>query len=142
MFATVEIPQAGKAAIYSGVFWPHWEIGHIRIRVARKGRVLPVATCLLGVAVLWWFGFLTILGVAVLSSLVIALAASPAYERWSPRFPEGFFKSSVDELSDDLYGNSYMVVFEGIATERGWYGHKGIMHRKVQILRVLKWKRI
>jgi hypothetical protein len=140
MATTVQIPVEGRPAVYSGVYRPHWEICHIAVRIPRDWsivrRLLFPTFVVLGAIASYLAGFLTLtdvgVGIALLAGLSLIAVLMPNEERWAPHFSP----NSGGEL-DDLGGP---IEFEGIVSPRGKHGHKGCMCRKVEIIRVLRYR--
>jgi hypothetical protein len=133
MAHSVQRPLVGQIARYEGVYRPHWEIGHIGIRVTRTRKLLGGAVPALGFLGAFWLGLIGPIEAAVFTGLLVGLAAMPAEEWWSPAFPPEFEGGLDDEGGP--------IEFEGIVTERGRYGHKGVMRRRVEIVRILLYHR-
>jgi hypothetical protein len=131
MVRTVQWPVVGQIARYEGTYRPHWEIGHIAVRVARVRKLLAGAVAGLGLFGAFWIGFCGPIEAAVLGGVLVLLLGTPAEEWWSPSFPPGY--------EGGLEGEGGPIEFEGIVTRRGWYGHKGIMRRRVEIIRIIKY---
>jgi len=143
MPSKVQIPTPGRPVVYSGIFVPHWEIAHIRIRVSRRRLPIFESVALSVGCLLFFFGFLETVAFLVLGGYVTVRFALPCYELWATRFPDGFVKSSSRERAFEylLECGQHEIEFEGIVSERGRFGHIGSMNRQVEIVRVLKWIR-
>jgi hypothetical protein len=127
----VQRPVVGQVARYEGTYRPHWEIGHIRVRVSRARRLVVGAAVVLAALAGWAVGLVGPLGLVPLGGLAVGLAALPAVEWWSADFPPGF-EGGWD-------GPGGPIVFDGVVTGRGRYGHMGMMQRKVEISRVVRY---
>lgn len=140
MVVVIQKPIEGATATYVGVYRPHWEIAHIAVRVPR-GRVsirrlnFPVFFALAVLA-----GFVMNRVNLIEASVVVGLFAIvefslwmlPNEERWAPQFPAG------SDVGHDETGGP--IEFEGVVSAPGSYGHKGMMRRQVEIVRVLRYK--
>ena len=140
MPALVQVPVEGKTATYKGVYRPHWEIAHIAVRVPRvrfslRSLTFP-AFVVLAAPALFLSGLLkpsdTCVILALYGGLEVILRLIPNVERWAPHFPPGC------DVGPDEGGGP--IEFEGIVSPPGAYGHKGSMTRKVEIVRVLRYK--
>jgi hypothetical protein len=131
MAQSVQKPLVGQIARYEGVYRPHWEIGHIAVRVSRARKLVLGALAALGLLLAFWLGFLSPVDVSVFGGLLALLVITPAEERWMPCFPPG----SLHDLDDE----GGPIEFEGIVTARGWYGHMGYLNRGVEVVRVLRY---
>jgi hypothetical protein len=132
MTRSLQRPVIGQVIRYDGLYRPHWEIGHIAVRVSRARKLFAIAVCAVVLLVANRLEFTDSDHTCVLAGVLMLLGAIPSEELWSPRFPRGF----EHDLED---GNSF-IEFEGVVTARGRYGHKGIMQRRVDILRVLRFE--
>lgn len=130
---SVQYPLVGRVAIYQGVYSPHWEIGHIRVRVPRTRKLILISLFLTSVTSGYALGWLDRGILTILYGLAFYFGILQSEERWCALFPHGF-----GEILDEL---QYYIEFEGIVSPRGYYGHLGYMNREVQILRVLKLRR-
>lgn len=131
-WGAVQRPMVGRIARYEGVYRPHWEIGHIGVRVSRIRKLLVGAAAGLGLLGAFWLRFFSPVEAIVFAVVLVLLMTPPAEERWSPSFPP--------DLRAEFEGKGGPIEFEGIVTERRWYGHKGMMHRRVEIVRVLQYQ--
>jgi hypothetical protein len=77
----------------------------------------------------------------VAAALVLLFSLAPAEERWLARFPSGFFESQEYEFNFEGR-KKFEMEFEAVVSERGSFGHEGLLHRTVEILRVLKYERV
>ncbi len=129
---SVQRPVVGQIARYEGIYRPGWESGHIGVRVSRNRKLLVGAVAGLSLLGAFWAGFFSPLSTAMLASVLVLLVAIPAEERWTPSFPPHFEAELEDEGGP--------MEFDGIVTKRGLYGHKGCMHRRVEIVRILHYQ--
>ena len=128
MGTPIQKPIAEQLAVYQGVYRPHWEIGHIEIRVSRTRKLLigaAISCCLLAMFGLEWLSLIPFL---IFGAVTYFYCFLPSVEIWKPHFPAGL---------DDL--GSGPIEFEGVVSPPGIYGHMGMMHREVLIQRVLKY---
>jgi hypothetical protein len=81
--------------------------------------------------------------------LIVARAALPNEERWAPYCPDTC-EIGVDKRGrplmptnweDALEDQGGPIVFEGIVSAPGRYGHMGIMRRRVEMVRILRYKK-
>lgn len=124
-------PVPGRLARYAGVYRPDGGSGHIAVRVARVPTLLACAAAAAALALCGWFGILPWLEAGVFATLLCLVLAIPSEERWLPCFPP--------EFQRDLHDGD-TVEFEGIASARGRFGDRGLLRRRVQILRVVRWQ--
>jgi hypothetical protein len=129
MAPPIQKPLVGKAARYEGIYRPHWEIGHIEVRVSRMRRLLLCGLGLLGLLAALGGGILGPFETCWFAGLIVLLAVSPAKERWAP---------CGNAIIDMDSNEGELIAFEGIVSTRGHYGHKGFMHRTVEILRLIR----
>ena len=61
MSEPVQHPRVGELAIYQGVYLPHWEVGHIRVRVPRTKKLLVAAAILTGLGAAYWLGWVNLI---------------------------------------------------------------------------------
>jgi CheY-like chemotaxis protein len=121
-------PVPGQRARYAGVYRADGAGGHIAVRVDRMLTLLACIIAALGLLLGGWLGILTFLQIGVCTILLAIVLAIPAEERWLPSFaPE-----CVPEVDGRL------IEFEGIVSERGRFGPWGSLHRRVQVLRVVR----
>src|SRR5690349_10019118 len=90
MAQSVQQPLVGQIARYEGVYRPHWEIGHIAVRVSRTRKLVLGALAGLALFVAFWLGFLSQVDVCVFAGLLAILVMTPAEERWAAFFPPDF----------------------------------------------------
>ncbi len=133
MSEPVQHPRVGALATYQGIYLPHWEIGHIRVRVPRTKKLLAGAVILAGLGAAYWLKWVNLIELTIVGVPLLGLSLLPKEERWMASFPPEF-----EQLSHE---GRYRVEFEGVVSPRGWYGHMGYLNRVVQITRVLKWER-
>jgi len=135
----IQFPEEGIIKRYIGVYRPHWEIGHIAVRVPRapvsiRSLIFP-AFVTLGLISLLWCGILEpFVSVAVLALLLcveVGIRFMPNEERWT-------LSISPDCNFGFDYDHGGPIEFEGVVSATGLYGHKGIMPRKVEIVRVVR----
>jgi two-component system cell cycle response regulator DivK len=120
---SVQKPVPGRRARYAGVYRLDGATGHIAVRVSRTPTVLGCAVAALGLALCAWLGILSLLAVAVFATLLAIVLAIPAEERWLPTF--------APEVLCDLHGGA-----------PGRFGHRGVLRRHVQVLRIVRVARI
>jgi hypothetical protein len=132
MSEPVQHPRVGELAIYQGVYLPHWEVGHIRVRVPRTKKLLVAAAILTGLGAAYWLGWVNLIELAIFGALLVGISLLPKKERWMAAFPPEFERP---------HEGRYRMEFEGVVSPRGQYGHMGYLNRVVQITRVLKWER-
>jgi hypothetical protein len=132
MAGGIQTPVVGQVARYEGDYRPHWEIGHIGVRVSPVRKLL--AGGLVGVVLLTLllFGWIKLPVAGIAAAVVTVWMVMPAEDRWSPHFPP--------EFGGDLDDEGGRIEFEGVVTERGLYGHRGFMNRSVEIVRVLRYE--
>jgi hypothetical protein len=131
MVRSIQKPLVGKVARYEGVYRPHWEIGHIAVRVSRVRKLFSVAAGTMVLLAFFWLEFGGWVETLIMLGGLCLVAATPSEERWAPRFPPNF-EGTLDD-------GDTPIEFEGVVTVPGWYGHKGIMRRSVEIVRVLRY---
>lgn len=138
MAQTVQQPLVGQLSRYEGVYCPHWESGHIAVRVPREWKWLAWKLAALGLLLALGLRFLQpgAAWVCVATGVAAVSVLLPARERWTPRFPPDFLGGLEEGL--ELVGGP--IEFEGIVTAPGRYGHKGCMCREVEIVRVLRYR--
>jgi hypothetical protein len=134
MASSVQRPVEGVVATYEGVYLPHWEVGHIAVRVSRSRKLLGIACIALGLCAVYVLGYLNQIELIWVFAFLAWIAATPAKERWNPQFPPDC------DVGLDHEGGA--IRFEGIVSPRGRYGHLGFMRRTVTVVRVLKYKHI
>jgi two-component system, cell cycle response regulator DivK len=129
---SVQKPVIGQLARYEGEYRPHGDIGHVSVRLSRASKLLPCALGALGLLAAFWLGIFTLLETSAVAALLVWLLAMPPEEWWLPSFPPSFQRDPED-------GGGF-IEFDGIVTERGRYGHEGMMRRRVEIVRVLHYE--
>lgn len=132
MRRSVQRPIVGQVARYEGYYAPHWEIAHIEVRVSRIRRVYFGVMLGVGIIFAFQFNIMRPIATAPFVMLILLLVAMPAKEWWSPRFPSDF------ELDPNASGGP--IVFDGIVTKRGLYGHRGLMRRRVEIVSIVDYR--
>lgn len=138
MSYAVQCPISGCAVRYQGIFRPHWEIAHIAVRVPRSGKLATSASTLTVMIMLLGLSLLNPLFLLVFGSFTIFLLVVPAKECWAMSFSptaRNDFQNAPEDI--DLF-----IEFEGVVSPLGRYGHKGMMHREVNILRVFRYSRV
>ena len=129
----VQKPVPGRRARYAGVYRLDGATGHIAVRVPRTPTVVACALAALGLALCGWLGILSLLAVAVFATLLAIVLMIPAEERWLPTF--------ALDVPCDLHSGA-RIEFEGIVSAPGRFGHRGVMRRHVQVLRIVRITRI
>src|SRR5690348_1290695 len=99
MARSIQRPLVGQVAKYDGVYRPHWECGHIAVRVSRARKLLAVAACAVVVLAALWLGFIGSVEAFVVAGILALIAATPSEERWEPCFPLHFEGGLDDGVS-------------------------------------------
>jgi two-component system, cell cycle response regulator DivK len=132
LLRSIQRPVIGQLARYEGEYHPHGEIGHVSVRLSRVSNLLLGVLWALGLLATFWLGIFTFLETSVVAALLVFLLTLPPEEWWLPSFPPSFQREPEDQGG--------FIEFDGIVTERGRYGHKGMMRRRVEIVRVLRYE--
>jgi hypothetical protein len=132
MARRIQTPLVSQLARYEGDYRPHWEIGHIGVRVSPVRKLLAGGLCGAVLLALLLFGRINLSVAGIAAGVLVVWMVMPAEERWSPHFPP--------EFGGDLDDEGGPIEFEGVVTQRGLYGHRGMMNRKVEIVRVLRYE--
>jgi hypothetical protein len=130
MAQPVQRPVVGVLARYVGVFRPHWEIPCIVVRVSGVRKLFVLATLLSCLVLAVWFHLFETIEIGMFLVAISLLAVLPVEEHWALQI----LPNSGFEVINEEGGP---ITFEGVVSERGSYGHKGIIHREVVIHRVL-----
>jgi CheY-like chemotaxis protein len=128
---SAQSPVVGQLVRYVGELGPHWEADCIRVRLSRRSNLLPCGLGAMALLAAYWLGFFTFLEASAVAMLLVVLLAIPPEEWWLPSFPPSFQRDEHD-------GGGFLE-FEGIVTERGRYGPNGMMRRRVEVVRVLRY---
>jgi hypothetical protein len=93
--------------LYRGLYRAHWELSYFTPEVRKR----------------WW-------------------GISSGKERWSLRFPEGYDLPWAEEFGGVPRGRLdrarlFEIEFEGVASAKGAYGHKGYCQREARVLEVV-----
>jgi hypothetical protein len=132
MARPIQQPLVGVVARYQGVYRPHWEIAHIAVRGSRISTLCWAALMLLCSLVAFWLGMFGPKEFCVCLAGAAVLAAVPPEEHWAPNSSRDC-KVALDEEGG-------RIEFEGIVSALGRYGHHGFMCRKVEIIRILRYR--
>jgi two-component system, cell cycle response regulator DivK len=125
----VRQPMVGRLARYRATYRAQSPGGHLVVRVTRIPTLLACAAAALGSVACHWLGILTWTEMGVVAALLAVILAIPPEERWLPLFPASFQRDLAD---------GSVIEFDGIPSETGHHGHRGMMHRTVQIVRIVR----
>lgn len=131
MAQSIQQPLEGIVTRYEGIWRPDWEIAHIAVHVSRARKLRRIAFIGLGLLIVFVTGLVGPIETGYVFGLLTLVAAAPSTERWAPRFPPG------SDIGLGEQGGP--IQFEGIVSAPGYFGHKGIMRRTVEIVTILRY---
>ena len=130
----VQPPIVGEVINYVGVYCPKADCILVRVPCSAR-KLIEGAATLVGLLVAFWLGIIGWTALFVLGGLGALFVGLHVFwgdvERWQPLLPMDF----VVDL-EDKGGN---IEFEGMVSPRGRFGHKGEMHRTVEIVRIIRY---
>jgi hypothetical protein len=132
----IQTPVVGQLSLYQGLYKPHWEIGHIEIRVSRVKKILRGIVVSAVIATALGFGWIDYLATLLIAAALVVYLVTPAVEWWSVCFPIEHLKGEYPDGLNNLEAGP--IEFEGVVSEPGRFGHKGIMRRMVTVHRVVR----